>query len=329
MRIRTRLLIGLLAIVCLMVVASAVVIWQQSIMNRAFEFVERLDTVDRFLLECRRQEKNYLLRQDRESEVFHAANFDSLFHSTLDLRAQVSDATLLEHLNLLAQKETEYAEAFRVLKEQMAGVGTREERERLAGATVARARECHAVVQEVTAAAAARFAAASSTTHRVSVVSVVVAVLFSVLISAVLTRSIVGPLEHLRKLAERVSTGDVQDMDVEFSDLEMKRFDSRETLGLARSLQRMVTNLRLLVSSERGLMDDYHMTIVVLTNKAVGPGGWAVVERARSAAEFGSFADVSPSNVDRFLTELEREVAEQIPGEKVRMLVDAIRELQA
>jgi hypothetical protein len=107
----------------------------------------------------------------------------------------------------------------------------------------------------------------------------------------------------------------------------MRRFTSRESYDLARALCCMVMNLRFLVPTERGLMDDYHMTILVLVNKALGSGGWAVVERARRAGGFDSFSEVEPENVDRFLTELEREALEEIPEDRVQLLSRFIREL--
>jgi hypothetical protein len=129
-------------------------------------------------------------------------------------------------------------------------------------------------------------------------------------------------------LADKASSGDIQDIDVEFGDLDVKRFGTRESHDLALALRKMVTNLRLLVSTERGLMDHYHMTIMVLIHKAVGPASWSVIERARSAAAFSSFSEINPANVHRFVTALETEVRPLIPDGSVRLLVSAISELR-
>lgn len=327
MRIRTKLLFGMLAIVILMTVVAWIMREQQTIIENSFALLERMDTVERFLLECRRQEKNFFLRSDQASLDLHAANLDSLLSATAVLEMEVSDPDTRSNLGRLKDRESAYGAVFEDLQASWTGDES-EESNRLQDLTVARARECHALVGEIRTYAISRFEDAHATSHNVGILSVVVGLVLSLLIAGLLTRNIVRPLESLRTLAERVSTGDIQDMDVEFSDLDMKRFDSKESFDLARAFRRMVTSLRLMVSTERGLMDDYHMTIVVLTNKAVGPGGRAVIERARTAAGFGSLSDVSPENVDRFAYELGRHLAGIIPNERISLLCEAIQDLK-
>lgn len=327
MRIRSKLLFGLTAIVILMVAVALAIIREQSVMRRSFAVHEHMTTLERLLLECRRQEKNFLLRHDESSPVLHAANLDSLIAYTENLRSEVADPEIVSKLSLLTDNAEEYGSLFRDLAADWLENSGRMGQE-ITPLEVSSARKCHALVADIQAGAVARFNAANATAHTVSIFSIIVGVVLSLLIAGLLTRNIVGPLETLRALAERVSTGDIQDMDVEFTDLEMRRFNSRETLDLARSLQRMVTSMRLLVSTERGLMDDYHMTIVVLVNKALGPNGWTVIERARNAARFEAFAEVNPSNVDAFLAELEKEAESLIPRERIDLLCNAIRALR-
>ena len=328
MRMRTKLLLGFLSIVALMTAAVGVTIWQQSIIQECFALLERTDNVERFLLECRRQEKNFLLRMDQSSLDLFKVDFDSLHYSTVDLRKDTVNPDIAAKLPLLTDRIKEYGEVFEDVRSAWpAGIGA-EAQELLEGKMVTRARACHAVVSEIRGIAISTFSDAQRVTQNVSVVSIALGLLLSIVIAGILTRHIAGPLGYLRNLAERVSTGDIQDMDVEFTELETKRFNTRESFELARSLQRMVTSIRLLVSSERGLMDDYHMTIVVLVNKAVGPGGWSLIESARSAAGFGSFADVTPSNVENFLIELGKRAIMIIPKERVDLLTDAVRTLR-
>jgi methyl-accepting chemotaxis protein len=324
--IRSRLVLGLLAIVVLMTADAWFIIRQQGIMDRSFCSLERMDMIERFLLECRRQEKNFLLRRDQASLDLFAASFDSLLSNTSALAERIKDPDMSASLVLLGGRILEYGDAFQHLRSRWFELSDPEERSRLDAETVATARACHALAGEVRNETISEFRAAHSATRTGNVLSVLLGLGLSIVVAALLTRNIVGPLEYLRKLAEKVSTGDIQDMDVEFSDLDMKRFTSRESFDLARTLRYMVSNLRMLVSTERGLMDDYHMTILVLANKALGRAGWSAVERARSAAGFRSFSDVHPSNVDRFLVALEKEAARTIPEERVRLLSQAIRE---
>ena len=200
--------------------------------------------------------------------------------------------------------------------------------EELVAALVSHARACHSEEEEIRKAVLMRFRRACTTTRTVSIVSVAVGLLLSMIVTWLLTRFVAGPLERLRELAEKASVGDIQDMDIAFSDLEMGGCANREVYDLAHALRRMVTSLRLLVPTEHGLMDSYHMAIIVLSNRAIGPAAWAMIERARAAAGLSSFAEIDPSNAGRFMTELERQLGDLIPEEKLRLLRKAIIELE-
>lgn len=325
--IRSRLLLGLLAIVVLMTVDAGIIIRQQQAVERTLVQLERASTVERYLLQCRRQEKNYLLRRDAESLELFQANLNALLAVTDELLLDVTDTEVERRLRLLKTRIAEYRVAFERSRARAPLVAETEDQAN-DWPTVEAARDCHHVVGQIRDGTILRFHDAKNVTRTVSLVSVVLALVLSVLIAGMLTRSIVGPLERLRRLAERVGSGDIQDMDVELSDLDLGRFRSRECFDLARALQCMVTNMRFLVSTERGLMDEYHMTILVLVNKALGACRWAVVERARRAAGFDSFSEVDPSNVDRFLAELEKEAATLASEERVQLLIRAVRELE-
>ncbi len=327
-RIRTKLLIGMLGMVLLMMVVAGVIIRQQLVIEHSFSILEHMNTIERLLLECRRQEKNFLLRHDRSSIELFASDFEALQNNTMTALPEVSDTGLRSKLDGLKGLISQYGRTFDEVKSAWASDVGMEEQHRLAGLTVSRARECHALVAEIRESAISSFKMAGYSTHAVSLSSVLLGLLLSFLLAGMLTRHIVNPLEYLREFAEKARVGDIQDMDVQSSDLEMKRFNSRETYDLARSLQCLVTNMRLLVSTERGLMDPYHMTIAVLLIRAVGSCGWAVIERARGAAGFRSFPEITTSNIDRFLTCLTAELTGLIPEDRVRLVIDAIRELK-
>ena len=148
--------------------------------------------------------------------------------------------------------------------------------EELVAALVSHARACHSEEEVIRKAVLMRFRRACTTTRTVSIVSVAVGLLLSMIVTWLLTRFVAGPLERLRELAEKASVGDIQDMDIAFSDLEMGGCTNREVYDLAHALRRMVTSLRLLVPNEHGLMDSYHMAIIVLSNRAIGPAAWAI-----------------------------------------------------
>ena len=72
-------------------------------MQRAFGNLAATIDLERYLLECRRHEKNFLLRHDRAYLAVHTANFDSLLQRTefllnqrtaADIRRQLADLRL-------------------------------------------------------------------------------------------------------------------------------------------------------------------------------------------------------------------------------------------
>ncbi len=326
--IRNRLLLGLMVIVALMTVDAWIIIRQQQVMDRTFGRLQGAETIERYLLECRRQEKNFLIRGDVGSVSLYESNTQGLLEVVEELRRDVMSSPVAEQLDVLEERIGAYKAAFGQLRRRRAvSAGLPADSTDSENETVAAARACHAVVTKLRSGTIERFQSAQDVTRLVSIASVAVGALLSIGIAGFLTRAIVGPLERLRRLAERISAGDIQDMDVELAGLDMRRFTSQESYDLARVLRSMVTNLRFLVPTERGLMDDYHMTILVLVNKALGSGGWAVIERARRAAGFDSLSEVEPENVECFLSELEREALEEIPEDRVQLLSRVIREL--
>ena len=326
-RIRTRLLQGFLAIVALMTAAAGVILFEGRAMDRAFVVQDRLCRVEIQLLECRRQDKNFILRHDPASlEAFLAAH-RAITDETHALLAEIPNSRLRGELERLHEAAQEYGTTVaRAARQQPASGRPPEE---LEGLVVPLARSCHELVHTLRGAATARFRRATITTGTVSVAAVLAGLVLSLVVVLLLTRSIVTPLERLRQLAERASTGDLQDIDVAFRCLRFERGCSKECLDLADSLRRMMTSIRLLVPTEQGLMGNYHMAILVLVNRAVGPAGRAVVDRTLRAAGFSSFAEVGPTTVEQFLAALSDQVGTTIPEDNLHLLCQAIRELAA
>lgn len=324
-RVRTRLLHGLLAIVALMTAAAGVILFEGRAMDRAFVVQDRLCRVEIELLECRRQEKNFFLRHDQGSLDAFLAAHRAITSETHALLGEIPDSRLRSELERLHEAAQQYGTTFAQAARLQATAGRTAEE--LEAVVVPLARSCHELVHSLRGAATARFRRATRTTEAVSVAAVLAGLALSLVVALLLTRSIVSPLERLRRLAEQASTGDLQDMDVAFRCLRFEGGCSQECLDLADSLRRMMTSLRLLVPTEQGLMGNYHMAILFLVTRAVGPAGRAVVDRALRSAGFSSFAEVGPATVEQFLAALSDQVRSTIPEENLQLLCQAIREL--
>ena len=263
MKTSTKLLFGLLSIVIIIVAAAASVLLRQAAQNRHAGMLLEVETIERHLLECRRQEKNILLRGNGDSRRLLSANMDSLMTASMDLREVAVDAQLLEELLQLELSESAYVTD---LRELTGIVDPGQVDQTMVDRMTESARQCHAAASAIRERLISLLQANHTLTRNWNLASVVLALLLLVGMTAWLTREIVRPLEYLREAAERAVRGDIQDIDIEFSSLDESRFRTEESLDLAASFGRMVTSLRHAVSSEVGLMDIYHMTILVLVN---------------------------------------------------------------
>jgi hypothetical protein len=327
-RIQTKVLASLLTVVGLMSFAGAVITVQQHRMRDVFTVLDRVQEVERHLLECRRQEKNFFLRHDQSSIELFATHSTTLVDRAATLRDEVLDPGLVPLQARLDRALVEYRDAFLHAERSWRSDHSTEERDLLVETTVTMARVSHQLVADIRSVSLARSRTASAVTEAVTFAAGGIGVLASVILASSLTRHIAKPFEVLRVVAERVSTGDIQDIDVGFSDIQISSFNTKESLDLARALQRMLTSLRLLVPTERGLMSSYHLAIVVLVQRAVGPAGWAVIERARADAGFDSFADVRPSSIDGFVERLAEHLGPFLPPATRLRLCTAVCQLR-
>lgn len=78
MNLRVRITSGFLIIVIVMACVSGIIIWQESNMYQAFQHSLQISEIEKYFLECRRQEKNFIIRHDSQSVQLFASNYDSL-----------------------------------------------------------------------------------------------------------------------------------------------------------------------------------------------------------------------------------------------------------
>jgi hypothetical protein len=327
-RIQSKVLASLLTVVSLMAVAGVVIAVQQHRMRDVFTMLDGVQEVERLLLECRRQEKNFFLRLDRSSVELFAAHSTALLDHAAMLREEALDPGLLSRQIRLERTVGEYRDAFADAERGWLADISIEERDLLMETTVTRARVSHQLVADIRSVALARSRAASAVTEAITFIAGGVGVIASIILASLLARHIAKPFEVLRMVAERVSTGDIQDMDVGFGDIEVSSFNTKESLDLALALKRMLTSLRLLVPTERGLMSSYHLAILVLVQRAVGPAAWAVIEKARAEAGFKSFSDVEPASINAFAESLAHHLGPFISSAACVQLCAAVRQLR-
>jgi len=327
MRIRHRLLLGLFGIVLVLVAVAGVIIIQQSYLRHRCFVLGQISGIESLVLQCRFAEKEFLLQRDSDDPGAVYALLDSLCARADGLVTQARDPVLADYLIRLQAAATAYTAVVKVMAARRELQIDRPDDLMLLDLAEEHASGCHRLLEDIRAHAITEMETVSDRARTVNIAAVLAGLLLSVLIAGILTRVIVDPIHYLTGLAERVKDGDIQDIDVLFGELELRRFRDPESRALAESFRRLVSNLRGRVVSERGLMDPYHMTIAVLVLRAAGPEGWAMMERARARAGLESFGQVAPGNIESFIEGLREEMAGRLDEERFSLLERALREV--
>ncbi|MCK4904284.1 MAG: hypothetical protein KAS35_06290, partial [Candidatus Marinimicrobia bacterium] len=186
MNLRVRITLGFLIIVVVMVCVSGIIIWQESHMHKAFQHSSQISEIEKYLLECRRQEKNYIIRHDSQSVQLFANNYDSL--SILINKMMLSDINEQMELKLiiLEKKLMEYQNIF----EELIVTKNVKLENNLAIREVGLAREGHKIIGEIKNIASQNFKNAYAITNNVNIFSILIGLFLSVLIAGFISTKI-------------------------------------------------------------------------------------------------------------------------------------------
>lgn len=101
-----------LIIVVLMTIATGAIIWNQRSLEEVFHETLMSTQIEQHLLECRRQEKNFIIRRDTQSiRLFDMAQ-DSLRKFIQTTKSETTDEQIRSVLNDLTQSQNLYADLF-------------------------------------------------------------------------------------------------------------------------------------------------------------------------------------------------------------------------
>ncbi len=200
MRIQLKLRVGFLLVVLIMAIASGVILWNQSRMREAFEVSNASIRLEDYLLECRRQEKNYLLRGDQQYVKYFQMSFDSLYAKTTQLIPTIKHKSLSTELTTLSERESSYKTAYDTLIQiYYLQDYPKNKRDALLDQMVENARNCHALIANIRSMALAEFDTAKSTSHLINIAALIIGILLSVLIAGIISDKIIQQMEENRE----------------------------------------------------------------------------------------------------------------------------------
>jgi len=186
MNLRVRITFGFLIIVFVMACVSGIIIWQESSMHQAFQHSSQISEIEKYFLECRRQEKNFIIRHDVQSVHLFISNFDSLNKLISEMLLDVSNEHMIERLTFLNDIIQSYNSKF----EEIFSSNQIEIDNNKIQSEVNLARESHAIINEIKVITNLEFNKAYAITNNVNIFSILIGLFLSVIIAGFISTKI-------------------------------------------------------------------------------------------------------------------------------------------
>ncbi len=190
MNLRVRITSGFLIIVIVMACVSGIIIWQEFHMHQAFQHSSQISEIEKYFLECRRQEKNYIIRHDSKSVQLFTSNYDSL--STLINKMMINNINEQTELKLI--KLWEKLEEYKNIFEELIITKNVEMGNSLATREVGFAREGHEIIRDIKNITTQNFKNAYAITNNVNIFSILIGLFLSIIIAGFISTKIMDIL---------------------------------------------------------------------------------------------------------------------------------------
>ena len=190
MNLRIRITFGFLIIVFVMTCVSGIIIWQESKMQQSLQQSLQLSEIEKYFLECRRQEKNFLIRQDVQSVMLFTSNYDSLNGLVSKMIVDESNKEMIYKLNTLNSKIETYSFDFKkIINSSQVGIDNV-----IVHEEVMLAREIHTIIKEIKFITIQDFNKAHAVTNNVNIFSILIGLFLSVIIAGFISSKIMDIL---------------------------------------------------------------------------------------------------------------------------------------
>ena len=186
MNLRIRITFGFLIIVFVMACVSGIIIWQESNMHKAFQHSSQIGEIEKYFLECRRQEKNFIIRHDSQSVQLFTSNYDSLNILVSKMLDYGLNEQMIEKLTTLQEKLSSYYLKFEeIISSSQIKINNSQIQ-----SEVDLAREIHALVSDIKNITTQEFNKAYAITNNVNIFSILIGLFLSVLIAGFISTKI-------------------------------------------------------------------------------------------------------------------------------------------
>ena len=155
-------------------------------MHQAFQHSSQISEIEKYFLECRRQEKNFIIRHDAKSVQLFTSNYDSLNLLVSKMLDYDLNEQMVEKLIALQEKIDSYDLKFKeIISSNQIEIDKAEIQ-----SEVNLARESHALINEIKAITIQDFNNAYAITNNVNIFSILIGLFLSVLIAGFMSTKI-------------------------------------------------------------------------------------------------------------------------------------------
>ncbi len=186
MNLRARITFSFLIIVFVMAGVAGLIIWQESNMHKAFMHSSQISEIEKYFLECRRQEKNFIIRHDALSVQLFNANYDTLNVLIGKLQDNNSADQMAANVSMLQEKLDRYYQIF----DEIVQSGQIEINVAKMQKEVELARNIHLLIDEMKAITKQQFNNAYAITNNVNIFSILIGLFLSVIIAGFISTKI-------------------------------------------------------------------------------------------------------------------------------------------
>jgi len=200
--------------------------------------IEKADDANRlvkWILDCRRHEKNFQLREDKQYQQNNEKTLAEIYALCVDMKSRFNDKANRDLIDRVTEAGQEYERAFHAWIELWDQQQVEEEN------MVASARIFVETFNEFRAGQKAKMEAAQASAIMLALAFALGALIIGIFTAFVIARGISRPVSEMAGIAEAISTGDIQ------HNIEV---DSKDEIGmLAGSFQRLVNYMKELANA--------------------------------------------------------------------------------
>ena len=196
MKRQYKVIAGLTLLILLNIASSNGIYWMQSRELNALSVYFLTVEVDKYLLECRRQEKNFFLRTSMEAIQMYTANHNSASNRILSLMQKRIPENSKNACSTLRDLMINYMKAFRATSLHRRDHPSGDQMASMMHMCANIARECHSQLASIIVDSEQRYHSARRVNRVIPCILLISTPIVSILIASIIVMQVAAPRKH-------------------------------------------------------------------------------------------------------------------------------------